>query len=1258
MKRKRTSRRVVWASRPDPPDPLQAGVSSFAPYKTYTSKKYSHITMTQEKEQLNERHSKNMFSLGNSQREMLQQFKSDTSSVQPASSSQQEDVHMDTGDDDRSNAADWFYVDGDEEDTIQIRDILSMRSRQYRAKDDRSWGHRIQSMDDNWRPLLPRLVSAFLRWQHTPSPLSSNDAGLANPDGDAPSFTIDVLDFHTLARTATVPTPSDCETHAEALVLSGYLGTVPLRPSLAISLKTLELFRCIRLFKASFSVEAFAKLMCHYYSVPYRRTYRSALSDVFDIYLHITREVEAGVTHALGRDTLNWRVLHACPPCGYKLHKEPDLMFMRLYAMDGNNSLKHLVPLGGRRAGDDRVFDGSDYFLPKVFVDKYTNEVRSRPPPPSAEEDDDADVVEPHTRPSVHDPDKEEGDPTDGSAVISSCTKNWKAAAVEEKKRAWGIFDETGIFASTCRHGLILWLVDMVRSGELAKYPLSIVAKVLDVLDAPTLCGFDIGCTFEGTVKSSSLGEAFTKSASRCQLRNHPIIFRGIGLEDLEVMERIFSTSNHLAAVVRYASGYRRRVLIDAFFCHWDNKKYQNLGLMLYNNYRQALEIIEGMTVELTNTLASLNITADHLKSYREEKLRYFEQLGEELPEDLHAIAYVEALQELNSVSAEMGDAEEHFLSTVPPDYAPSDSVTFLPPVNTSTTYAADASATRKAETRRRFLRDRYKALSLEVTVLEVKMGIIHQWQPGDPQYIKVMDYIATRKYQRALGHLQRLVVQRLFELHRLNLAQTGTSAPKFADQYSLSTTAYRVRTHIAKHLQARCKAIRTAVNNYNTAATALKPPQPPLDWSQVSHMRFVEEFELLQDTRGDLRDKPWRQPVIRETMRIAHCVERAREEIQRLNVEVRRLHTAIRDEDELFDVVLDDLALRRDPWHGPVLEHATRRRRVNARVLAYIDKIYELPGFTGTPSAGQQAGAVFPALVSQSVLIARATVPATTSTRAFSYPSTPVSPTTATSMSTASTSTAMVSTPFVSVSPSPATSTCAVSDPAASTSTASMSAAAMSAAAMSAASMSAATTSAAATSAPSTPATPVVHATPTLPMPASSAGSMSASTSTSKVAPPIYSMTTFGTHSAVALCADSVTTSHGDSTTASRTDSATASHTDSATASHAAEPSLSTTASLAASNTPTVLTYDVARLSTPAAHYSPLRFELPLVPTPVETSTPFAMVATLPSLPSPDTDILALEHLEISHEEETAAAEDILEEQATAYADFVASMV
>ena len=78
----------------------------------------------------------------------------------------------------------------------------------------------------------------------------------------------------------------------------------------------------------------------------------------------------------------------------------------------------------------------------------------------------------------------------------------------------------------------------------------------------------------------------------------------------------------------------------------------------------------------------------------------------------------------------------------------------------------------------------------------------------------------------------------------------------------------YRMRTHIAKALQSRCKAIRNAVKSYNAIALLMEPPRPTLDWSRVSHYSFLEEFQLLHGSRQDIQDKRWAELAVRETMK------------------------------------------------------------------------------------------------------------------------------------------------------------------------------------------------------------------------------------------------------------------------------------------------------------------------------------------------------------------------------------------------------
>ena len=134
--------------------------------------------------------------------------------------------------------------------------------------------------------------------------------------------------------------------------------------------------------------------------------------------------------------------------------------------MDGKNSLKRLLLTGERMAGDLRSFK-SDYLIPREVVEALANEVPKRQVPKKPD-------LPPRAGPSNERPDPEkpvaakpigDADPTDHDPH-SGCTANWKAAASDEEKRMWGMFEETGIFACACRHSRILWLVDMVRSGE------------------------------------------------------------------------------------------------------------------------------------------------------------------------------------------------------------------------------------------------------------------------------------------------------------------------------------------------------------------------------------------------------------------------------------------------------------------------------------------------------------------------------------------------------------------------------------------------------------------------------------------------------------------------------------------------------------------------------------------------------------------------------------------------------------------------
>ena len=172
---------------------------------------------------------------------------------------------------------------------------------------------------------------------------------------------------------------------------------------------------------------------------------------------------------------------------------------------------------------------------------------------------------------------------------------------------------------------------------------------------------YDIGCVFCETVARSSLAELFRASGSRfcvnafhgyshsyhCQVLHHLITIIGAGIEDGETLERVFGSSNKLAPIIRFATAYHRQLYIHSYFKQWDAEKYSNIALMLYNNYKQALDIIREKVPALADALRELGYSEDDLKTFSEEERQYFGTLRDEDDKNLHAIVYVETLQEL-----------------------------------------------------------------------------------------------------------------------------------------------------------------------------------------------------------------------------------------------------------------------------------------------------------------------------------------------------------------------------------------------------------------------------------------------------------------------------------------------------------------------------------------------------------------------------------------------------------------------------------
>jgi hypothetical protein len=101
----------------------------------------------------------------------------------------------------------------------------------------------------------------------------------------------------------------------------------------------------------------------------------------------------------------------------------------------------------------------------------------SPPPPPPATsppESDASDALPPGTSADVDDDiawlniNELTGDESDElERCVNTCVERWKNAGPEARKKMFALFAISGIFLSVCRHGHVVVMCDMIRSGEL-----------------------------------------------------------------------------------------------------------------------------------------------------------------------------------------------------------------------------------------------------------------------------------------------------------------------------------------------------------------------------------------------------------------------------------------------------------------------------------------------------------------------------------------------------------------------------------------------------------------------------------------------------------------------------------------------------------------------------------------------------------------------------------------------------------------------
>ncbi|KAJ7880727.1 hypothetical protein B0H14DRAFT_2566126 [Mycena olivaceomarginata] len=137
----------------------------------------------------------------------------------------------------------------------------------------------------------------------------------------------------------------------------------------------------------------------------------------------------------------------------------------------------------------------------------------------------------------------------------------------------------------------------------------------------------------------------------------------------------------------------------------------------------------------------------------------------------------------------------------------------------------------------------------------------------------------------------------------------------------------------------------------------------PSITWEQVVEYAFLADFDILRDTCTEIQSKPWTRLAYRLAMDCYFKILHAREEIKRLNVEIPRVVTWIRDENRFLrkmERILSDGEGKSDVEKETdgymavqVRLYRQQRGHFDAGHLKRFHELARMPGFTGSLRCG-----------------------------------------------------------------------------------------------------------------------------------------------------------------------------------------------------------------------------------------------------------------------------------------------------------------
>ncbi|KAF7304501.1 hypothetical protein HMN09_00852700 [Mycena chlorophos] len=327
---------------------------------------------------------------------------------------------------------------------------------------------------------------------------------------------------------------------------------------------------------------------------------------------------------------------------------------------------------------------------------------------------------------------------------------------------------------------------------------------------------------------------------------------KGMGLEDLE-------------GSCRYASRFHRQQQIVNYIKHHDVfDAYAGLSKFICNKYRLALKILKTED-NVRERMEVYGVPDDHtFEAWLAEERAYLTEKRRSKVKDEETLEmdYVQKLIKYRETSKNVKSLRSAARSSR------SDAAAYRP--RASGTDVALRVATEKMKREDDVLLD-----------LESRLEIEERWTPSHPLWEPTLKQFQELSFRKAGDRVEFVMVQHFMELQKTH--QSGTS--------------YDHRKHIAKSIAVRSKSAHVAVDAYNTLAAQQVPPKPLINWNDISKQNFLSDFTLLRESDSQILERPWARPVNRQLMDDYFRLVRAKEEIQRLDIEIKRTVTFIRDE-------------------------------------------------------------------------------------------------------------------------------------------------------------------------------------------------------------------------------------------------------------------------------------------------------------------------------------------------------------------------